>query len=207
MQGDEVMSRRIVFALVVATLALEGCYSYRGGAVPVVDPTTIASPDRERDVTYRLRVESNVGDDDKISDIAVTQLVRSLQTAGAEVRPFGQMRDPDVDLVVEVEVEGSISAQMLSGFVSGFTFLLFPGYAGLDFTTEGVAVGPNGTEHKYRYRDSTSTWIQLFLLLFTNSHEGVVEDLIGDMMRSLARDMQRDGLLPAPIPEALPAGD
>lgn len=180
-------------------VALQGCYSYRGGNVPVVAPSSITAAKGDRVVAYYVRVESNVGDDDKIEETAVKELVEALGLAGGEARPKGTVRDADIALDVTVEATGSIAGQLLSGFVSGFTFTLIPAYARVDFTTTAQAVANDLPPRNYAYNDSCTLWIQLFLLPVTNLQEKVVENLIADMMRSLVRDLQQDGLLPSPV--------
>jgi hypothetical protein len=190
----------IVTAMLFA-ICLGGCYSYRGGTIPHVAPSVIAVPRMQRVITYDLRLYSNVGGDAELDRLARRELESAIRLAGARLELSGRVADPDAHLVAEVKSIGNPGAQFLSGFLSGFTFAVVPAYASIEYVMEVELHSGAKFPKRYRYADSTSLWIQIFLLPFTNSSDRVAEDLIADMMRSLAHDMQRDGFLPTP-PEA-----
>lgn len=188
---------------VLMLLLLSGCVTYRGGAVPEVDPSMIAVPRMQRVIAYDLRVDSNVGGDFDAARVAGRELNSALRSAGAELEASGSVADPDAELAVELKARGNRGAQFISGFISGFTFTLIPAYASVELVTEAELRESGEIRKRYRYADSLSLWVQLFLLPFTNSSDRVRDELIADMMRSLARDMQRDGFLPTPGGEEL----
>lgn len=186
-------------AALAACLCLTGCYAYRGGNVPTAPPPPATVPPVERVIAYDLRVDSNTGGDADARQMAARSLMAAMRSAGAELRPSG-VPNPDYDLQVDIVARGSVPAQMLSGLVSGMTFLVVPAYGSVDVTMTAEVTGRNGLERRYTYEDSVTLWIQLFLLFVANDPDRITEELLADMARLLARDMQRDGLLPGAAP-------
>jgi hypothetical protein len=184
--------------VILISVTLHGCYSYRGGAVPHVDASTGAVGQPERVVVLTMRAESNTGGDADLRRMLERQLTTALRNAGADVRQSGGAANPDFTLDVALDARGSRAGQIASGLLSGATFLVIPGYAGLEVSLKGKAIDRGGQVREYGYADTYSLWIQLFLLPLTNSPDEVMEDLIGDMARSLTRDLQRAGVLPNP---------
>jgi hypothetical protein len=188
---------------VLLIVCLSGCFSYRGGAIPEIAQSTIAVPKMQQVIAYELRVDSNMGSDFDMDLVARREIESALRLAGADPKPRGSVADPDAQISVELKARGNPGAQFLSGFLSGFTFTLIPAYANVELVTDAELSGAAEFPKRYHYADSVSSWIQLFLIPFSNSSSQVTEDLIADMMRSLARDLQRDGFLPAPGGAAL----
>lgn len=197
---------RFIAALWVIA-SLSGCMAYRGGAVPQIDPSLVTVDRMERVTSYDLRVESNVGEESELRRIVERALNLALCSAGTELHPAGTIAEPDAELSIVVEATGSVVAQALSGFVAGLTWGLIPGYARVEVVAEAEISRGEGDPERYRYADSYTFWMHLFLLPFGNSPEQVLDDLFVDMMRSLALDLQRDGYLPAPTPGAPPPSD
>ena len=198
------MGRRCYLIVVTALSGvLGGCYAYRGGAIQHIDPSTFAVPRMERVVVSTVKVESNTGGDTDLAGMTTRQVEAALRVAGADVKSSGAVADPDATLTVSVQSKGSVAAQILSGAISGFTFTILPAYAGVDVSLDADAVTRDGSRRHYHYADTCSLWIELFLLPVANSPDRVIEDLIADMSRSLARDLQRDGVLPQPGTAAL----
>ncbi len=193
--------------LLLATLGqivANGCYTYRGGAIPEIDPQSISAPANDTSIAYELRAESNVGDDAEIRDIARKSLLTAMGNAGVEIKEVGTVSETDLTLSVDVKVKGSKLAQAVSGFVSGFTWAVFPAFAQNKFVIEANVLDRDGSTKTFQYNDTMNIVIQILLLPFTNSSTRVVEEMIADMMRSLVRDMQQDSLLPAPEQAAHP---
>jgi len=192
-----------LIVVTVLSVVLGGCYAYRGGAIQPIDPSTFAVPRMERVVVSTVKVESNTGGDTDLAGMTTRQLEEALRIAGADVKPSGAVANPDATLTVAVQSKGSVVAQLLSGAICGLTLLVVPGYAGLDVSLDVDAVTRDGSRRHYHYADTCSLWIELFLLPVSNSPDRVIEDLIADMSRSVARDLQRDGVLPQPGTAAL----
>lgn len=190
-------ARAGALAITSLTFWVGGCVAYRGNAVPHIDPSTIMTPRMERVIVYDLQVDSEVGDDAELSRMTTRALETTLRSAGADVRPSGSPGVNDT-MSVHMKATGSAAAQMLSGFVSGLTWTLIPGYAKVGFALDATVTPAGGAPRQYHYQDAITLWIELFLLPFSNSPNRVETELITDMFRSLALDMQRDGLLPTP---------
>jgi hypothetical protein len=152
----------------------------------------------DRVTSYDLRVESNVGDDAELKSMAERALGLALRSSGTRLYTRGTFAEPDADLSISVDATGSLLAQALSGSVSGASLGLIPVYARIEIVTEAEITRDGAAPALYRYADSYVLWGHLFLLPISNTPERVLEDLLTDMMRSLARDLQRDGFLPPP---------
>jgi hypothetical protein len=188
--------RCCVILVTLLCSVLGGCYAHRGGAIPRLDRATLAVPRSERIIVSTVKVESNTGGDSDLMRIGTNQIEAALRSAGADVKPTGAVADQDARLTVFLRADGSVIGQILSGLICGATFLIFPGYAGFDMSLDADVVARDGSRRQYHYYDTYSVWIEILLLPVTNSPDRVLEELIADMASSLARDMQRDGLLP-----------
>lgn len=183
---------------------LSGCYAHRGGAVAQIDPASVAVDSMDRVTSYDLRVESNTGGDAELKAMAERALGLALRSSGTKLYTRGAVAEPDAELSISVDATGSILAQALNGFVFGASFGLIPGYARFEIVTEAETTRDGAAPAHYRYADTYALWIHILLLPFNNTPERVLEDLLTDMMRSLARDLQRDGFLPPPTAKSPP---
>jgi hypothetical protein len=197
------MQSRVIVPAALLSIAVAGCVAYRGNAVPRIDPATIRVARMNRVMSYELSIDNNVGDEVEVSRAALRELEQTFNAAGAELKPNGSVAAPDSTLTVSVAIKGNVPAQLLSGFISGFTFCIVPAYAAADMRLEADVKTRDGAQKHYEYADALTVWIELFLLPFSNSPDRVGEELLADMFRSLARDMQRDGLLPAAMSAAI----
>lgn len=194
------MGKLGISALVAAlSAALAGCYAYRGGAVPHFNEEVVAEPPVHRVIVLTVKVDSTTGGDADVLKIATHDIESALQDAGGEAMPSGAVADPDGTLLVSLRLNGSVVGQALSGLLCGATLFLIPGYAGFDVIFDADMVTRDGTRRQYHYADTYKLWMELFLLPVNNSPDDVLAALIRDMARSLAHDLQKDGVLPHPV--------
>lgn len=96
--------------------------------------------------------------------------------------------------------EGNIGLAMLSGFISGLTFLVIPAYAEDEYVLlVDVKSGDQAIKH-YEYRDSMYSWIELFLIVLTPTHwpPTVAKEVIDNMLLNVLHDLQKDKILTGP---------
>lgn len=190
------VAMRVVVLAAIVVFSSTGCVAYRGGAVPVVDPASLRAPASQRKVAYELRVESNVLDNVTLRRSCERHLPWVLGLAGADAVPAGSLADPDMTLTVSLTATGDLGADLLSAFISGFTFTIVPGYSTSDFALQATVVDRSGKQKAYHFRDSYTLWISVLLLPFNTQPDRVADELVADMMRTLVRGLQQDGFLP-----------
>ena len=93
--------------------------------------------------------------------------------------------------------EGNMGLAAESGFISGLTLLVIPGYAKDEYIlTVDVKKGDKILK-QYQYEHYMETWIQLFMIFMTASHSPnkVVREVIDDMLIRFLHDLVRDKIL------------
>ncbi len=93
--------------------------------------------------------------------------------------------------------DGNIAAAFISGFVSGFTFTVLPGFARDNFTLIVDVKKGDQLLKQYRYENYMDTWIQLFMIFLTPTHSPVDmgKEVIDGMLLAFLNDLQKDNLL------------
>jgi hypothetical protein len=107
-------------------------------------------------------------------------------------------------LKLSLDNHGNLGLAAASGFISGLTLLIIPGYARDEYTL--VAEVSHGSEvlNRYEYHDSMATWTQI-LLIFAMPFKfpsTVADQVIDNMIWNLLADLEKDEILKQPEIEA-----
>ena len=103
----------------------------------------------------------------------------------------------DYHFSFEIDNRGNILLAGISGFISGFTLTLVPGYARDEYTLRVRVSKNNQLLKQYQYDHYMDSWIQLFLIFLTPTHntQKVYKEVVDDMLIRFLYDIQKDGLL------------
>jgi len=84
-----------------------------------------------------------------------------------------------------------------SGFLSGSTLMILPGYATDTFVLSVDVKKENQVLKHYEYHDSMNTWIELFLIFWMSVHSPVQvrAEIIDNMLLNFLHDLQRDKIV------------
>jgi hypothetical protein len=100
-------------------------------------------------------------------------------------------------LRLSLDNHGNAGLAAFSGFISGLTFTILPGYAKDEYKLVAEVSRGDQMLKRYEYHDSMSTWIQILLVFAMpfNSPADVSKEVIDNMIRNLIVDLGRDGIL------------
>jgi hypothetical protein len=191
--------------LVLPIALLVGCASFAGHRVPDLPygqlKPSADKPAIDYDITTQFRGEPHAGFRNKIQErvnavFSRSEMFSSMQ-AGIGSAPY--------HLSIVYNNEGDLWLAAITGFFSGLTFTVLPGYSKdtLLFTID-VKRGDQVLK-QYRYQDSMTTWIQLFMVFVMANHwpMTVAEETVDNILRNFLHDLDRDGILqgtPLPAP-------
>jgi hypothetical protein len=93
--------------------------------------------------------------------------------------------------------EGNFGLAFLSGFISGFTFTVLPGYARDEYVLVADVKKGDQVLKQYQYKDYVGTWIQLFLVFLAPTHwpPNVTRDVVDNMLLNFLHDLEADRIL------------
>jgi hypothetical protein len=97
-------------------------------------------------------------------------------------------------------------ATFLSALISGFTFLVVPGYAHADIVITIDVKQGNRLLKQYLYRDGFSMWTEILLIFVTPIYwpPTVINGTFDNMLRNFLYDVERDKILQSPATESPP---
>ena len=88
----------------------------------------------------------------------------------------------------------------LSGFISGFTLTIIPGYGRDDFILTAEFKKDNQAIKKYVYKDHMNTWIHLTMLFMMTNHSPrttineIYQRMLMNFLYDFSHDMQKGSL-------------
>lgn len=100
-------------------------------------------------------------------------------------------------LSVKMETDTNAPLAFLSGFISGLTFTIIPGFQRFHFTLTAEVKRGNELIKQYVYKDYMDEWIHIVMLPFMSTHypTHVAGEVVEHMVRKLAYDMAADRIL------------
>jgi hypothetical protein len=95
--------------------------------------------------------------------------------------------------------EGNMGLAVVSGFISGFTMTIIPGYARDEYTLTVDVTKEGKLLKQYQYKHYMDTIIQLFMIFLTPTHSPaeVGRKVMDDMLLNFLHDLEKDQILNA----------
>lgn len=186
----------IHLAIALAFVA-SGCASYPGRQLSTITPSQLSSLSKMGDVDYSITWQVQGKD----SSIALNYMEKLFAEVFEESDVFASHRlgkgYAPVHLEFIVNNHGNMPLAFVSGLISGFTFLIIPGFAKDEYEMR-VNISKEGHLVKQlKYDDSMSTWIGWVLLPFMPNRlpKDVSKEVLGNMIHSAILDLQKEGIL------------
>ena len=177
--------------LVLAFASIAGCATFPGNVLPEVTSFPVATNKPSVNVTLSFRQNTNGqpnNNGEKAGELKLQKMViERFEKSGlySSVSAVNQNSDFTVTTSVIDEGNGPIGL----AFLSGFTFCLIPSYATDIFkATAVVKNNKTGVKKTIELEDSTTMWIQIFLLplLPFKFPPAVISDVQNNIMDTLA---------------------
>jgi hypothetical protein len=195
--------------LVVISSLLTGCIAVRGGDLTVSPQFPLVNGVSSKSVV--LSISGNVGSEDSTTPThpqALQLIEGQAQRAYMDSTLFSHVsvtKEPG-DILAEIHVreDGSEALAFLSGFISGFSMGIIPGYANATLTMDTVFKNQFGNEiGSIKKSESVSIWIQLFLVFampFKEEPKHVIRDIYYDLNRATLEQALKEGFLNSALP-------
>lgn len=195
------MKRNLIFSFLLLLICFiaAGCASFPGGELPKRNYSDINPPSSKPSVDYdasffALGSRNTAGD---------KMLRREIEKVFLKSDYFEKVSSGEGDqkyhITIELKNEGNAGLAFASGFISGFTMFVVPGYAKDEYVLTADVKKGDDVVKSYRYKDHMKTWTQLFLVFLAPMHwpPTTATEIIDGMLLNLIYDIEKDGLLEA----------
>ncbi|MHC4942980.1 MAG: hypothetical protein ACYTG7_08180 [Planctomycetota bacterium] len=189
--------RIILLHLVILALcawAASGCAAFPGKQLPLITDDQIQARPDMPGISYSLKClqfgnENARGKPHLRSMVKAAFYRANLFPAYVETDNHGGYH-----LEIQFENTGNLGLAFLSGFISGMTLLIVPGYAKDEYILTVTLIKDYQFQKQYVYEDHMSTWIQILLIFVFPFYlpQPTAEEIIDNMFMNLMYDLSRD---------------
>jgi len=193
-------------ALLAAVGSLEGCVAFSGHQLPTYTSEQLIKLSEKPAIEYSLMAYANGRE--TVAGLPVQQ--KHIEAVFGQSQMFSSVKAgigiSPYHFFITTKEEFNKSAVFLSSFLSGFTFLVVPGYAHADAIMDvDVKEGDRLLKH-YQYRDDYTMWTEILLIFAMPFYwpPTVINATFDNMLMNLLHDVGRDNILqtPASTPSA-----
>ncbi len=175
---------------------MSGCASFPGKEIPDYSFRDLAPPPTEK---ICLVVPETVPEKNRTSmeeAIAVLEKSGYFLKAPERCTPDGESIQYALSLDFRNDVKAAnIAVAILTGFISGYTLTIVPGYGRDDFILTAEFRKKDGQLiKKYVYQDHINTWIHLTMLFMMPNHNprAAINEIYQRMLMNFLYDFSRD---------------
>ena len=190
-------------------LLATGCASFAQNELPIRDLSSLDPEAETPAIVYTLRF-SSMGQENAVGLSIFEERVSSVFSESQAFSSFGPgIGGETYSLELSLDNSGDAGLAMASGFISGLTFFVLPGYAKDEYTLVAEVRRDLKLVQRYQYHDSMATWIGIVFIPWMTSRfpVTVANSVIDNMLWNLLADMQRDAIFAKePGDPALPKG-
>lgn len=196
-----------VLVITLASAFMFGCASFPGNELPKYSYDQLTVPQQKVAIDFDARFVSfgkeNAGGvkffQDRIEKVFAKSQVFAGSSAAVGSAPY--------HLSLTLENSGNLGGAMITGFLSGLTFTVLPGYAKDEYLLKVDVKQGDTLLKQYQYRDHMETWVELFMIFGMPSHlpKDTAGEVIDNMLLHLVADLQKDGILKPQVAMSLGA--
>ncbi len=163
----------LVLSFLTFALWLNGCASFPGKEIPSYTYSDLGPPPQEKTCLVSKPTGSMKDADREVIDRTFAMLEKSgfFLKAPEHCSPNGEKIQNSIKWDFRIgTTPGNTAVAIISGFISGFTFTLLPGFE-RDYVQLTVQQRKNDQVLKeYVYRENIDTWVHFSLLFMMPSH-------------------------------------
>jgi len=198
---------RVVLAICILFLSV-GCASFPGKQLPLVEEVRQKEDEVIRPFDYSITVQFQ-GRESSAKTTEFEDLIgKTLDKAGLFDGYRPGIGDEGIHLNLVLNNHGDIVLAALSGFASGYTFGILPGYAKDNYQLTVDVEDAGQVVKSYEYNDYMSTWIGWIFLPMMPGRvpKDVGSEVVGNMLMHFIQDACNDGVLVqhAILPDEVP---
>ena len=187
-----------VAVAMLACLGMVGCASFPGNQLPHRSRADIVTPDHKPAIDFQMEWHTfgrlHPGWSQVWRRTMRQRLVESGMFSDVEVGTGVK----EYHLAIKIHNDGNRVVAALTGFMSGLTLTILPGYARDDYTLIAELSRDGNVLKTYEYKDHVTTWTQLFMIFaFNNFNKAgkVAGQVCDNMVWNLLYDIQEDNVL------------
>ena len=184
----------IAIALAVGGI---GCASFPGKELPKYSYEQIKPPSPKPSIGYDAKFLT-MGRENARAVIIFQEEIEKVFGQSKFFQKYGPgVGLGDYHFSMVLQNEGNLCLAGISGFISGITLTLIPGYAKDEFVLIVDVKKENHVLKQYQYKHYMDTWIQLFMVFLTATHnpKDVSRQVIDDMLLNFLHDLEKDQIL------------
>lgn len=190
------LRRGIVFVFLLAII-LSGCASFPGKDLPRYTYQDLKASEGKASVSYDARFIALGNENSKAAETFKNKVERVLKSSNSFEKISTAAASEEYHFSFLLKSEGNYPLAFISGFISGFTFTVLPGFARDEYTLTVDVKKQGQLVKQYQYKQHVDTWIQLFLIALTVKHSpvDVTEQAVDDLLMNFMHDFQQDSLI------------
>lgn len=196
---------------VVKLLAITGmgclassCSTFSGNKLPKATPPA-ASATKKVALTYSLKAGSKQmnGSRQNVDSANAQKYAKQITPFLQKSNRFSSItsgKGGDVHVDLDMYNHGNHGAAFASGFITGYTLGIIPGFATDQYKLTATARTSTGKSRQYVLDDSATTviWLPLIVAMPFNGPTATIPKVHDNMYQNLFQRMEQDGLLPKP---------
>lgn len=179
-----------------AVFMASGCASFAGMELRIYTNEQLSAPEKQISASYDVKAfpaHSFINIDASNLDERI-QKVLSSSPLFAQLKSGSDPGDYHYSFVLRTEVMPSEFIAVMSGAISGATFLVIPAYGRDIFIMTVVVKKGDYVLKTYNYKDHIDSWIQVLLLFLKpfNFPPMVYDSVMDNMIMNFAHDLSSD---------------
>lgn len=197
------LKSRFVVLTFVAMLGFfaNGCASFRGKEIPTYtyEQIKIISPIEKPSIDYDAKSLDFAGREVWFYDENFYREIKEVFSKSNVFQRFRPRREFEkYHFTMTLQNKGNLSLALLSGFISGSTLFIIPGYARDEFILTVDVKKEGQIIKKYQYRNYMHSWVHIIFMFFltdTNHPRTIRRDVIDNMLLNFLHDLEKDEIL------------
>lgn len=184
------------FAVWVSLLST-GCAGFAGKLPPTYTYDQIPRVEQKPAISYDAKFVALGRDSRQLTQSLKEEVRKVFLQSGVFSSLEAAQGSGAYHVSVKMETDTNEGLAFLSGFISGFTFLVIPGYERDEVTLTVDIKRGDDLIKQYVYRDYIDIWIQILLVALMPTHfpNDVARDLMDHMLLKFVHDVSTDKIL------------
>lgn len=184
------------FAVWVSLLST-GCAGFAGKLPPTYTYDQIPRVEQKPAISYDAKFVALGRDSAQLTQSLKEEVRKVFLQSGVFSSLEAAQGSGAYHVSVKMETDTNEGLAFLSGFISGFTFLVIPGYERDEVTLTVDIKRGDDLIKQYVYRDYIDIWIQILLVALMPTHfpNDVARDLMDHMLLKFVHDVSTDKIL------------
>jgi len=188
-----VLFRYVVISASVSLFAV-GCASFPGKELPTYTYDNVTAPAAKLTASYDVKALVFGKENERSAERMQEEIQKVLQASPLfeKITPGTGIGEYQYSFLFKNEGNQALAA--ISGFISGFTFTIIPGYARDEFVLTVDVKRGNSLIKTYAYRDHMDSWIQLLLVFLAPTHwpPDTSKEVFDNMLMNFLHDFSKD---------------